>query len=333
MILEGNPQLFPDLTNIPGLNIHWRYRYTPASLGGLPMNVGLRHLYSRGFSGHESIVCLPVPGAEIDNFPIAKFGEEEGVFHVFASTLKTWFPAYLTLRVRELVSNYDELVSRGKDMAHWDQDIDGILDARGRITDIVSEFENQAFLDLLPNLFENLASRNVTREEYLRYYIAAENGSFVSHSEELEMEVEVKSMQIEGEAVDIRTTLGNLCRFTIDQWKEYYLQNPLSNKGISGMFSYYYKNHWSVKHRQDMIEGIDQRVFEEVFLRPLMVYLGPAPEIQKILKLSAQRIRSENQSIIPELMPMVDLLNNEAYPELAPAFEQLGGFIKRKRRS
>lgn len=173
-------RFLPDLEAVVGLDLNRNHFLTVEDAGTTP-NLGIGGLYSVGNSGHDFLVHCILPGVCPDHYPIAVFSEEEGVAQVISASITTWFPSFLVHRVNELLCHY-WLCQRGgslKSAALTLESLSSIVENRALIGQICREFNSEAFLAKLDEVFAAIQARDVSAWTYEAFYRAAEAESSI----------------------------------------------------------------------------------------------------------------------------------------------------------
>jgi hypothetical protein len=132
-------------------------------------NFGVMWLASVNGTGHQHIVLLPMCDRPAVEWPVAFYEEEDGTAEIFASSIKTWGPAYLIYVAADedrqpYVAGYaDAIIEHCK--KHWDFDATELV--RGFVAKKLSKAEAYRLVD--PGsylyLYHELVEREAPAEE------------------------------------------------------------------------------------------------------------------------------------------------------------------------
>lgn len=316
------PQFLPDLGHIPSLRLHHRYKYTPATQEGWPTNIGLVYLYCSNFTGHEYLVCLPQPHQPPEAWPVALYSEETGASQVVASSIKTWFPAYFTLHVRDLLANYQFKKERGSNTNYVEQDIQALQQDSAAINALCQHFANPAFEAWLPTLWNALAQPEEKIADWVQGYRTAEDNSYLADYEQIKARATQTAQEIEANA-GTRNAIPLLENLSLEDWLAYTTRYPHSNKALPYLFSTFFMGKWMVKRAPHLIANVPTDLLLEVFRRPHHLDFDGSGEIGRILPLVAKRLHEEGVAIEPPYAPLVAACQ-DGLPELSALYVEVG---------
>ncbi len=84
--------------DFPGLELNFDH-YLEITKGNDFCDFGMYWLMAYSNTGHVHVVLLPQITKPIDTWPVAYYDQEEGSAHIFASSIRRWFPAYFLRQV------------------------------------------------------------------------------------------------------------------------------------------------------------------------------------------------------------------------------------------
>ena len=105
-LLKPYVSLFEEL-DYPGLELNFNH-YMEIQKGNEDCIFGFYWLMSFNATGHAHIVLIPQIGKPLEEWPIAYYDDEDGTAYTFASSIKTWFPAYFIYQVNKWYPIYLE---------------------------------------------------------------------------------------------------------------------------------------------------------------------------------------------------------------------------------
>lgn len=96
-------ELLPDLDRLDGLDLSWNHPLFPTEEWP---NLGVVPLYAHGSTGHQHVVALPRPDAGAEHWMIGLYNEVGEQVNTFATSIRTWLPAYLLQHSQDLIGAY-----------------------------------------------------------------------------------------------------------------------------------------------------------------------------------------------------------------------------------
>lgn len=177
-LMDELEDILPDLTEIGGLGLNWDNLFDCCNAEYPYPNFGIDDLYSIGSSGHDYLVFIAQPKAVVDKYPIALFNEERGTSRIIASSVRTWFPCYLAVRIDELLHQYNESQD-ADEKKQAGKNLDALLADKLKIEKFVDEFNNKAFCKALPAIFKVVSEKSLTSWDYTAVHRVADGGSYL----------------------------------------------------------------------------------------------------------------------------------------------------------
>ncbi|WP_160689057.1 hypothetical protein [Clostridium sp. C2-6-12] len=305
---EKFSKYIPYLSEVVGLDLNFNHSLwiDPE----ISPNYGVKEIYSIGNSGHDYIVYLIIPGVSPEQYPIAIYNEENMCAKIISDSIKNWFPCYLVEKINDLLKDYDGFL---KHPVEWsenfaERDLDSIGKYKALICESCKVFDNKPFIEALPEIFEVLQAKDISKWDYLKYLklaaISSPLGQFI--------ELKEKSIPKEDYVAFIK-------------------QNSHYNAPIFSQFKMKTKLGEMIA-RGDEIEGIPLEIALEVFKRRQVIDFGAGDKGGEILFLAAARCFEEmdKNSVYYPFIQEIAEFEEEHYNFLfSEWFYDLGNVLKK----
>jgi len=164
---------------------------------------GLYYLMSYNATGHAHIVLIPQINKSVEEWPVAYYDDEHGAAYIFASSIKTWFPAYILYKADLWYSLY---LSSGDKYPWVVEIIKNFKENKDKIISFGKKFMNDfdIFFEDFLNMVSDKKELNV-----LEWYKKVEPDSFLTEYYALQAENASK-----------------------EKWKEYIFKYPFYNRPL-----------------------------------------------------------------------------------------------------
>ncbi|MGL4368620.1 MAG: hypothetical protein ACRCUT_02960 [Spirochaetota bacterium] len=303
-LMEQYDDLIPDLAEIKGLDLNWDQLFDCCNEEYPYPNFGLDDLYSIGTDGHDYLVFCPQVNTPVDKYPIAVFNEESGTSRIISSSIKNWFPCYLTVRTDALLAAYVQENSDGEQNGEAAKALAGMLKSRTKIEKFAEEFGNKKFMAVLPEIFDAIRDKvdpDGAAWNFTALYQAAEGSSYVSEAIALEK--------------DGASPAG--IRAFIDKY-------PFYNRGVYLLFRDKDLCAVADKSPEEFFPLLDDELAIRILSSTVTADMGDKDDISRILKAAAYFLRQNESYEQSPFAGLIDELYDNDDPCIAHMYYEAG---------